>query len=147
MKFMIVSLVAMMSVASAFASRDSVAFFYSPKKVSVLINERSLVGRLDGFMRHLGQSNSLRAISQDGSMDLGCARGDIGISCTFTFIPGQDIRIQNRSLAVLTHISALNLANNGAFQMSFASSMKDLFYFEMNENGEILMEGSKKIGQ
>ena len=128
---------------SAYAANDSVAFFYNPEKVVVLINERNLSGRLDRFMRHFGNSDVLATSSSDNSIAINCNRARLGIGCSFKFKPSNTVRIQNRSLKVDTSAKFLNLPDVGVFQMNFASSMKDKFEFVMLENGSIRMTGSK----
>ncbi|WP_408096172.1 hypothetical protein ACJVC5_14125 [Peredibacter sp. HCB2-198] len=147
MKFALLTLSALVFAVSAIAANDSVAFFYKPEKVGVLINERSQTGRLSNFLNHFGNSDVLNTTSTDQKINISCARGQIGIACTFTFLPAQNIQIRDRALSVVTNVAALGLPNAGAFEMSFASSMKDKFNFAVSDKGEIRMTGSKILGQ
>ncbi|WPU67192.1 hypothetical protein [Peredibacter starrii] len=147
MKFALLTLSALVFAVSAIASSDSVAFFYNPEKVVVLINERSQTGRLNNFMNHFGNNDVLNTTSIDQKINISCARGQLGIACTFKFFPSELIQIRDRSLIVQTNVAALGFPSVGAFEMSFASSMKDKFNFAVKDNGEILMTGSKLIGQ
>lgn len=147
MKFALLILSALVFAVSAFASSDSVAFFYNPEKVVVLINERSQTGRLNNFMNHFGNNDVLNATSADQKINISCARGQLGIACTFKFFPSEFVQIRDRSLNVVTNVAVLGLPGTGAFEMSFASSMKDKFSFNVEDNGQIHMTGSKLIGQ
>ena len=147
MKFALLAISALVFAVSAIAANDSVAFFYNPEKVVVLINERSHVGHLNNLLNHFGNSDVLSTSSADQKINITCARGQLGIGCTLTFFPAQNIQIRNRALNVVTNVAALGLPNAGAFEMSFTSSMKDRFNLAVSHDGEIRMNGSKTLGQ
>lgn len=140
-------LLAALSVNAAFAQRDSVAFFYRPERVSVLIQERKEAGtRLEDFIDHVSSDIIYTSTSQDQNIRIACGKGMLGSECTFTFTPGPAVVIKDRALVVNTTLENLGLPNVGPFKMSFAGSMKDKFSLEILPDGTVRMEGSKKIG-
>lgn len=147
MKIALFALSSLMLMSSAFANNDSVAFFYQPNEVGVLINERTQTGRLDAFMKHFGAADYLKGSTQNETIRFECGRGYYGLSCVFKFYPSANVQIKDRSMQAETSAQALNLPANGAFAMSFASSMKDKFNFAISSDGVIRMDGSKKVGQ
>ena len=143
----IIIIAALFITQTAFAQKDSVAFFYRPEKVVVLINERNEAGtRLLDFMKHFGNEEGFRATSSDGAIDFVCGRGTFGSTCKFVFSPTSSVRIADRSLSAMTIVQDLGLPDNGAFTMSFASSMKDRFTVAITGDGRIEFFGSKKLG-
>lgn len=147
MKLALFALSLLTLMSSAFATNDSVAFFYQPNEVGVLINDRTQTGRLDAFMRHFGAEDYLQGSTQSETIRFECGRGYFGISCVFKFYPAANVQIKDRSMLAQTSAQDMNLPANGAFEMSFASSMKDRFNFAISTDGVIRMEGSKKMGQ
>lgn len=128
----------------ALASQDSVAVFYRPEKVIVLINERIQAGvRLQEFMNHFGATDSFMASNDDESIVITCGQSSTSSSCKFIFTPAQDVVIKDRTVTVKTSLRNFNLNNNGEFKMEFASSMNDKFFFTVSADGDITMTGSK----
>ena len=125
------------------ASRDSVAFFYTAKKVNVLINERGVSSRLHAFMDFFKADTELFLVSNKGDIKLGCAREVDKVACTFTFTPSEDVSLDNRELRVVTAISEFGIEGDDSFEMSFRSSMKDNITLTI-ENGELVIFASKK---
>lgn len=145
MKNFIVALTVSLLISNiAVASHDSVAFFYTAKKVGVQINERGSNGRIQQLMNHLDVSNELYLLSEDETIMLGCARTFEAASCSFRFLPGKDVVIENRSLTLATDLENLGLGELEDFSISFASSMKDRLNLEI-KNGKIFITGSKHL--
>lgn len=143
MKYALLLIVLLMN--TAFAQRDSVAFFYKPDRVSVFIQERLEAGnRLTDFIDHVSADVTYTSTSVDKSIRIACYKGVLGSECTFTFTPGAAVQIKDRSLVVNTTLENLGLPNVGEFKMSFAGSMKDKFRMEILDDGTVRMEGSKK---
>lgn len=143
MKFIL--LLAALLVNTAFAQRDSVAFFYRPERVVVLIQERIEAGsRLSNFIDHVSNGTIYTSTSEDNSIRISCGKGTLGSECRFTFTPGEVVEIKDRALVVNTTSKNLGFPNTGAFKMSFQGSMKDRFIIEIFEDGTVHMEGSKK---
>ena len=126
-----------------FASRDSIAFFYKPEKVGILINERGTSGRIHDFMDHLGASEDLYLLSKDETIMLGCKRIENAATCTFRFLPGADVLTENKELHVKTSLSNFNLEEIAYFEMKFLSSMKDNIHLEIKD-GFLNIDASKK---
>lgn len=146
MKFVL--LFATLLINTAFAQQDSVAFFYKPDRVSVLIQERKEARtRLEDFIDHVSSDIVYTSTSQDNNIRIACGKGYFGSECTFSFTPGPAVVIKDRSLLVNTTLENLGLPNVGPFKMSFASSMKDRFTLEILPDGTVRIEGSKKIGR
>lgn len=140
------ALLAALFISSAYAQEDSVGFFYKKDKVIVLINERVEVGtRLSDFISLVSSDDVYSVTTQDKSIAIRCGRVNIGSGCTMQFIPGKNVQIKDRSLIVNTTVQELGLPNVGAFEMSFASSMKDKFKLVITNDGKVYMEGSKKL--
>lgn len=127
----------------AFASRDSIAFFYTPKKVNVLINERGTNSRLHDFMNFFNASNELVLLSKSGDIKLGCAREVDKVACTFTFLPSVNVALDNRELHVAASMTEFGMESNDSFEMSFRSSMKDNMTLSV-AGGELVIYASKK---
>ncbi len=126
-----------------FASRDSIAFFYTPKKVSVLINERGTNSRLHDFMDFFNADNDMVLTSKKGDIKLGCARDIDKVSCTFTFLPSENVALDNRELHVLTTLNDFGVESDDSFEMRFRSSMKDNITLTVTD-GELVISASKK---
>lgn len=132
---------------SAIANQDSVAFFYRPEKVIVLINERIEAGmRLEQFLNALGGADHIEATSQDGTISFTCGRAALGNSCRFVFTPSEKVIIQDRALSAIFSANDLGITTSGKFEMTFAGSMKDRFSLRISEDGTIDIFGSKRMG-
>lgn len=125
---------------SALAARDSVAYFYSPQKVNVLLNERGINSRIQQFMNVLGGENELMIVT--GDMKLGCARKEDRATCTFTFYPSPTIKFINKELFVEKSLVSLELDERLEFEMSFQGSMKDQLNLRLSE-GQLFIFASK----
>lgn len=136
-------LCALLFSSSVFANRDSVAFFYTAKKVNILINERIIDSRISQFMDVVGSENSMLLVSEQGDVRLGCARVEERSTCTFTFYPSEDVVIANKELWVEKDLEDFNLPANLEFAMSFKGSMKDQLDLRIS-NGRIFIFGTKK---
>lgn len=143
MKFFLLLIV--LFVNAAFAQQDAVAFFYKPDRVAVLIQERLNDGtRISDFIEHVTTERYFETTSVDGSIRIGCLKRVIGADCVLNFIPSHSVKFMDRAIVVSTTLEDLGLPNVGAFNMSFAGSMKDKFKLEIKEDGTVRMEGSKK---
>lgn len=132
-------------VNTAFAQQDSVAFFYKPDRVVVLIQERKEAGtRLADFIDHVSADVIYTSTSLDKSIRIACGKGVLGSECTFTFTPSAAVQIKDRAMVVKTNLENLGLPNVGEFKMAFAGSMKDKFMLQIMNDGSVRMEGSKK---
>lgn len=132
--------------ATAREGRDSVAFFYRPEKVVVLINERSSSGRLIQFMEQFTFESKLVGASNDGTITFSCSRNSIEAGCRFRFLPSANVAINNRRLKTSIASEELGLSPAGTFKMNFASSMKDRFQLVIDDEGIMTIEGSKILG-
>ena len=141
-KIIVTILFAFISTASL-AQRDSVAFFYTPKKINVLINERGEVSRLHHFMNFFKAGNELILRSEDKDIKLECAREFDRATCTFTFYPSLDVQTVNRELHVEKALSNFGVETVDAFEMSFRGSMKDNIHLSI-VNGFLTISASKK---
>lgn len=141
-KLLVTAFLALFSTVSL-AQRDSVAFFYTPKKINVLINERGQVSRLQNFMNFFNADNVLILKSQDQDIKLECAREIDRATCTFTFYPSVNVQTVNRELHVLKDLSNFGLQTSESFAMSFKGSMKDNIHLVI-ENGVLNITASKK---
>lgn len=141
-KFIFILILSLYSL-TTLAQRDSVAFFYTPKKVNVLINERGVDSRLHAFMDYFRVDTELLLTSVDQDIQLGCAREVDRVSCTFTFHPSTDVQIANRELLVQKDLRALEVETSGSFEMSFRSSMKDNIHLTIID-GVLRISASKK---
>lgn len=128
---------------STFAQRDSVAFFYTPQKINVLLNERGEVSRLQSFMNYFEVGHELILHSQDGDIKFECARMIDKATCTFTFYPSKDVQTVNRELRVLKDLANFNVTRTDSFEMHFQGSMKDNFHLLIND-GVLTISASKK---
>jgi hypothetical protein len=133
-----------LTIGIAQANRDSVGFFYKEDKVVVLINERTSYGRLHALLDHLNLGDRLNVLSNDETIKLSCTKSWEGVGCTFRFFPSENVTIENRSLIAEASLEALGLDNNGEFEISFASSMKDKLHIRITEDGKLIITGSKK---
>lgn len=128
---------------SAMASRDSIAFFYTPAKVNILINERGVNSRLHDFMNYFKAGQELIFESENGDITLGCVRDINKVACRFTFIPSSNVAIENKELSVLADMTSFRVMTKDSFKMTFLGSMKDNMSFSI-ENGELRILASKK---
>ena len=128
---------------SVLANLDSVAFFYTTKKVNVLLNEKNINSRISQFMDAVGAHDSVLLVSKDGDVRLGCAREDDRGTCTFTFYPSESVLIENKELKVNKELGDFNLPADLEFEMSFKGSMKDQLNLSIS-NGRILIFAAKK---
>lgn len=128
---------------SAFAQRDSVAFFYRPHKIDVLLNERGEVSRLQNFMNYFEAGHELSLLSEDHDIKIQCARLVDKATCTLTFYPSTDVLTVNRELQVTKRLSSFGLERNDEFEMHFQGSMKDNFHLVIND-GVLTISASKK---
>ena len=146
MKFLAL-LISLMSF-SAFAQQDSVAVFYRPERVVILINERFEQGnRLNDFLDQIGAGESFDVITTDKTINISCYRGTMGSSCTFKFMPGNGIVIQDRSVTVKTTLNTLKLTDVPPFKMHFRGSMNDKFDLVITEDGGVQIFGAKPFGK
>lgn len=127
----------------AWANFDSIAFFYSPNKVNVLINERGTSSRLHDFMNLFTDAHELVLISENNDMKIGCARSVEKVACTFTFYPSHYVRIEDKELAAAVPLMFLSPVVLDGFEMSFRSSMKDNLQLQIRD-GVVVISGSKK---
>lgn len=127
----------------SWAHQDSIAFFYSPNKVNVLINERGTFSRLHDFMNLFTDTHELLLVSENNDMKIGCARSVEKVACTFTFYPSHNVRIEDRHLAVTVPLMFLTSMVIDDFEMNFRSSMKDSLQLQI-KNGVVVTSGSKK---
>ena len=141
-KIIVTILFAFISTASL-AQRDSVAFFYTPKKINVLINEKGEVSRLHDFMNFFKVGNELILKSEDKDIKLECAREFDRATCTFTFYPSSNVQTDNRELHVEKELTNFGVVTSDAFEMSFRGSMKDNIHLVI-DNGILLISASKK---
>lgn len=131
-----------------FAQQDSVAVFYRPERVVILINERFEQGnRLNDFLDHIRAGESYDFITTDKTINISCYRGTKGSSCTFKFIPGKDILIENRSVKVSTDLATLNLENTLPYNLHFRGSMNDKFDLKILEDGKVEIFAAKPFGK
>lgn len=139
------TLTLMLSLFSAvsYAQLDSVAFFYTPQKINVLINERGEVSRLQNFMNFFNAGHELFLVSKDNDIKFACARDYDKATCTLTFYPSQDVQTQNRELRLVKSLENFDLDIQDSFTMSFRGSMKDNFHLVI-ENGVMTIFASKK---
>ena len=141
-KLLVTAFIALFSTVSL-AQRDSVAFFYTPQKINVLINERGEVSRLQSFMSFFNAGNELILRSQDKDIKLECARMIDRATCTFTFYPSVNVQTVNRELHVMKDLANFGLDINESFEMKFLGSMKDNIHLVI-ENGVLNITASKK---
>lgn len=135
----------LMILASSFAwaNQDSIAFFYSPNKVNVLINEKGTSSRLHDFMNLFTDAHELLLVSENKDMKIGCARSVEKVACTFTFYPSHYVRIDDRQLAAAVPLLFLSPSVLDNFEMNFRSSMKDNLQLHIRD-GVVVISGSKK---
>lgn len=127
----------------AMAGRDSVAFFYSTKKVNILMNERASAGRIQQFMDLFNADNELVLINAEQDVKVGCARELDRATCTFTFYPGNNVEFATREIFFKQDLKEFGVAANGDFEMIFESSMKDKIKLIIEDN-VLYITGSKK---
>jgi hypothetical protein len=127
----------------SWAHQDSIAFFYSPNKVNVLINERGTFSRLHDFMNLFTDTHELLLVSENNDMKIGCARSVEKVACTFTFYPSHYVRIEDSLLAAAVPLTFFTPSVLDNFEMSFRSSMKDNLQLQIR-NGVVVISGSKK---
>lgn len=125
------------------AASDSVAFFFTPQKAVVLINESSGAPRLQAFMSALQAEARLEAQSQDASVRVTCNRTADQASCTFGFAPGAFTQFGNKTLDASLALKDLNLPEAGDFEMTFESSREDRFTLKI-EGGQLVLKASKR---
>lgn len=128
---------------SAFAQRDSVAFFYRPHKIDVLLNERGEVSRLQNFMNYFKAGHELNLLSEDQDIKIQCARIIDKATCTLTFYPSTDVFTVNRELQATKKLSNFGMERKDEFEMHFQGSMKDNFHLVIND-GVMTISASKK---
>lgn len=102
---------------------DSVAVFYKPEKVLVLVNESGREGRLKSLMKLFGPENEILKVSEDQSFKMDCGKNATAASCTFRFLRAGDVRLFKRG------------AEGHAKMSGLISEEKDYFVFE-NSNGD-----------
>jgi len=124
------------------AARDSVAFFYSAKKVNVLLNERGFNTRIHQFLEAIGADQGVHLVSEDNDIRLGCATEDNRATCTFTFYPSSSVKIVDKKLFVNKDVSSLGIEPYTEFEMSFQGSMKDQIQLRIS-NGVLTIFASK----
>lgn len=144
MKFKNLLLLASIFISSqAMAARDSVAFFYSAKKVNILLNERASAGRIQQFMDLFKAEDSLFLINADQDVKLGCARELDRATCTFTFYPGNNVEFETKEIFFKQDLAEFGVVVSEDFEMSFESSMKDKMKLSVEDN-VLYITGSKK---
>ncbi len=136
---------ALMILASSLVSagQDSIAFFYSPTKVNVLINERGATSRLHDFMNLFTDTHELVLVSENNDIKIGCERSLEKVACTFTFYPSHYVRIEDKQLVAAVPLMFLSSTVVDNFEMNFRSSMKDNLKFQIRD-GVVVISGSKK---
>lgn len=138
------SLLAFLFVTQVYAASDSVGVFYTSKKVVVLVNERGEEADLQNLIRRLGAGkDTFQALSQDKTIKLVCGRNTEAATCTFSFFPGENVKIDNRTVEARTTLKDLDLDLVDDITVNYESSMGDKFTLEV-VNGDINFYGSKK---
>ena len=127
---------------SAIAARDSIAYFYSAKKVNILINERGYNSRIQEFMDVLGIEEAMLLVSDELDVKLGCAVSDNRSTCTFTFYPSNDVKFIDKKLYVEKNLLSLGVDPALEFEMAFQGSMKDHMTLRLSE-GRLTIFASK----
>lgn len=123
-------------------ARDSVAYFYSAKKVNVLINERGFNSRIQQFMDALNEKSSMLLVSEDHDIRLGCAREEDRATCTFTFYPSSSVSLVDKKLYVHKQLLSFGITEDVEFEMIFQSSMKDQIQLRLSD-GQLIIFASK----
>jgi len=141
---LLTSLLLLLQINNAMASRDSLAFFYKPNKVSVLINELTPYGRLGDFMNQFTTEASFQR-EADG-FKMSCSRTLRGAGCRFHFTPEDNILIQDRTLSAQFDLEAMEPTLNDSFVVNFASSANDKLRITIEDN-TLIFEGSKILRQ
>lgn len=124
---------------------DAVAVFYRPEKVVIQINEENHQGRLDQLIRVFQKEDNLLLLSRDKSFKLNCARGTIGITCIFRFLPSPMIKIENRTVSAQLNIKDLNLLpeESSELEISFLNSNDDYMKLTVLDE-KVLLIASKR---
>ena len=126
------------------AAADSVAVFHRPEKVAVLVNERGEYSRLQALMSNLaGTDDRVHVINDSDTVVITCGRNSEAASCTFSFLQGKDVLIENRKMASTARLAELGLDSSEDFETSFESSMEDKFFITVRD-GSIFFNSSKK---
>lgn len=141
MKLLILLFVHALFLSPLYASQDSVGVFYKPEKVIVLIEEKKVAPRLNGFMNALSADNEFRYESYDKNLRIACGRNSEKAVCTFTVLPGALGKISHRKVEAFIPAIEFNFKND--YEMSFESSMQDRFYLKINSEG-LEFTGTKK---
>lgn len=126
----------------ALAARDSVAYFYSAKKVNVLLNERGFNSRIHQFLQALGEESGTLLVSADNDIRLGCAAEEDRATCTFTFYPSDAVKFEDKKLFVEKDLGSFGIDPYIEFEMSFRGSMKDQIQLRLS-NGMLTIFASK----
>lgn len=127
---------------STLAARDSIAYFYTDKKVNILLNERGYNSRISGLMEAVGHVEAMLLVSDELDMKLGCAVADIRSTCTFTFFPSKDVQFVDKKLLVKKELASLGIDPSVEFEMTFQGSMKDHLTLRLT-NGFLTIFASK----
>lgn len=127
------------------AASDSVAVFYRPEKVVVVVNERGEAARLQSFMNFVDAGLSLQKETSDGSIKISCKRTIEISSCTFSFIPGEIVIIGERFASAQLLLSDLGLESAEDFSLLFESSMGDQFTLNALSGKTIQFFAKKKV--
>ena len=127
------------------AANDSVAIFYRPEKVVVVINERGEAARLQSFMNFVDAGLSLQKETSDGSIKIACKRTIEVSSCTFSFIAGEKVTIGERFVRAQLLLSDFSLESAEDFSLSFESSMGDQFTLSALSGKTIQFFAKKKV--
>ena len=137
---------------------DPVGVFYKDDKVIILVNEDRGAPRLQSFFNSL-EERGLLALppqtkdryvfnSHDQTARIQCARSEMTATCTFRFLPSSFATIADRRIEAFIRSEELFKSQTPVtpiqdFEMTFESSMKDLFHLRLTEKG-LQIEAQKK---
>ena len=142
-KAIVVSAILLTSI-QAMAAADSVAIFHKPQKVVVLITELGEGERLQTMMNYFELGQTMMVTNAEGSIKLTCGRKQHSASCTFSFIPGPNSTIENRTLWASATLSELGLTSLDDIEITFKSSNLDKF--TLNVSGDhVTFTAAKKL--
>lgn len=132
----------LLSLSTSFAAQDSVAVFYRPEKVIVLLNEKQGAPRLQKFMDAIGAEGSFVYESTDKALRINCARNDFESTCTFRILSESNMGKIGVKRAE-AFVPATDIHVQSDYEMTFESSMGDRFHLKLNSKG-LWYLGNKK---
>lgn len=132
-------LFAIMMISSNLAHAwDAVGVFFRPEKVIVQINEPYPAERLEHLLSLSDDSQSWSYLSEDSSFKAQCARGSLGITCVFRFLPTDDLLFSNKRAE-----AALPLSLGDSLELDFLNSNGDHFHIFSDSESVRFTAGKK----